>query len=180
MQFSPNTPFSCLAKQEFQQKCKAMIVAPPSPNLLLKITFDANKQSYVLNLQFPVIPTKFFKPHSMDENQFKEQWQSCDKQSQQILNLNQQFTPESVRSVLTQSLNMGLIEGVEKNPNNAVGCAIWYFGKKKPDGSNVTMGILLRLELNTQKKQIRVTLRSKHQMTSDAVAAVFKQLFESS
>jgi len=50
--------------------------------------------------------------------------------------------------------------------------------KKKPDGSNVTMGILMRLELNTQKKQMRVTIRSKHQMTSDAVLSVIKQVFE--
>jgi len=178
IQFSPNTPFSCLPKQEYAQKCKAMIVAPPSTSLIFKITFDANGQSYVLNLPFPVVPTKFFKSHSMDENQFKEQWQLSDKQSQQILNLNQQFTSDSFRSILTQSLNIGLLDGIDKNPNNAVGCVIWYFGKKKPDGSNVTMGILMRLELNTQKKQMRVTIRSKHQMTSDAVLSVIKQVFE--
>jgi len=40
------------------------------------------------------------------------------------------------------------------------------------------MGILMRLELNTQKKQMRVTIRSKHQMTSDAVLSVIKQVFE--
>jgi len=179
IQFSPNTPFSCLPKQEYQQKCKAMIIAPPT-SLILKITFDAGGQSYALNLPFPVVPTKFFKPHILNDTQFKEQWQTSDKQSQQIFNLKQQFTSDSMRSTLSQTLNIGLIDGVDKNPNNVIGCAIWYFGKKKPDGSNLTMGILTRFELNSQKPQIRATVRSKHQMVSDAVLAVFQQVFESS
>jgi len=178
IQFSPSDAFSCAAKQEFQQKCKAMIVTPPSGTLTFKITFNSNGQAYVLNLPFPVVPNKFFKAHNLDETQFKQQWQACDKQSQQIVDLKQQYTAESMRSVLTQSLNVGLIEGIDKNNNNAVGCAIWYFGKKKPDGNNVTMGVLVRAELNTQNSQMRITVRTKHQQTSDAVLSVCKQLLQ--
>lgn len=178
LQLSPNTPFSCEAKKETQQRCKAMIMSPPNNVMTLKITFENNGHSYLLNLPFPVVPNKFFKPRPVDDTQFKQQWQAFDKQSQQIFDYKQQYTSDTMRALLSESLKVGLVDGVDKNANNAVGSATWYFGKKRPDGSNITMDILMRLELNTQNKQMRVTIRSKHQPTSDAALLFCKHLFQ--
>ena len=70
------------------------------------------------------------------------------------------YDSNKVKGVLSTGMGMGLITGVDQNPNNAIGCAVYHFSKKKDDTNYVTMPVLLRMEFNQQSHAIRVTVRS--------------------
>lgn len=171
--------FVIAPKQEFQLKCKASLISPYKDSLpIMKLTFDHNGTNYVLNQKLPIVPTRFFKPHNMDANVFKTQWGQNNQQAQHIVTINENFpTVDSVRTVLTSTCGLGIVPNIEKNANNTSTCGVCTFAKKKADGNYVAMGVLLRFEYNPNMGQMRITVRSKHALTSDCVLLACKEIF---
>ena len=144
MQFA-SQDFRVEAEQEFQLRCRASFNSPSNGVPVLKISFNTNGINYILRPKVPVVATKFFRMHNMNGDQFKQQWTGNNQQAQGIVSLNSMMTNvDMIRNVLTKGMNVGLIDAIEKNPNNSVGCSVCHFAKKRPDGNNVTMGVLIR------------------------------------
>jgi len=167
--------FTVSPKQQTQQQCKVSLNAPIS--LLPDIEIMINNK-YRLNVSFPIIATKFFKPHVFEPQQFKQRWQQLKNEQQQIIQISTDYDSNKLRGILSNGMSMGLIAGVDQNPNNSIGCAVYNFAKKKDDNNYVTMPVLLRLEYNNKSNAIRVTVRSPHQSTTNSVMAGFVAIFK--
>jgi len=74
-------------------------------------------------------------------------------------------------------LGIGLIENVDKKPENVVGCSRLTFSSKK-QGKNVTLPVLLRVEFNEPKQALRITARTPHEGATKAVLQAFQSIFE--
>merc|ERR1712113_959083 len=114
----------------------------------------------------------------MGPQQFKQRWQQLKNEQQQIIQIDNEYDSNKLRGILSNGMSMGLIAGVDQNPNNFVGCAVYNFAKKKADNNYVTMPVLSRLEFNPQSNTILVTIRSPHQSTTDSVMAAFLAIFK--
>jgi len=171
--FTP-TSFEISPKQQIQQQCKIALNAPIS--LLPEI--EILMAQYRLTCRFPVMASKFFKPHVFEPQQFKQRWQQLKNEQQQIIQINHDYDANKLRGILSNGMNMGLIAGVDQNPNNSIGCAVYHFSKKKDDTNYVTMPVLVRLEFNPQNHAIRATVRSPHQSTTNSVLSAFISVFK--
>merc|ERR1712130_118781 len=170
--------FDISPKQQSQQQCKVSLNAPLSVLPKIKISFSNGTDSFVFNCDFPVIASKFFKPHVFEPQQFKQRWQQLKNEKQQIIQIKKEYDANKLRGVLSNGMSMGLIAGVDQNPNNAIGCSVYHFAKKRDDNNFVTMPVLLRLEFNPQNNAIRVTVRSPHLSTTSSVLAAFIAVFK--
>jgi len=175
--FTPKS-FDISPKQQQQQQCKISLNAPLSLLPEIDLSFMAENKTYSLKCKFPLIATKFFKPHVFEPQQFKQRWQQLKNEQQQIIQIDNEYDSNKLRGILSNGMSMGLIAGVDQNPNNAIGCAVYHFSKKKADNNFVTMPVLLRLEFNPQNHAIRVTVRSPHQSTTNSVMAAFLSVFK--
>jgi len=99
-------------------------------------------------------------------------------EQQKVMPIASDYDSNKLKGVLTSGMGMGLIAGVDQNPNNSIGCAVYHFSKKKDATNFVTMPVLLRLEFNQQNQAIRVTIRSPHQNTSLSVMTAFEAVFK--
>merc|ERR1712048_1420254 len=175
--FNPKT-FDISPKQQREQQCKVALNSPLSLLPKVKISFTSGSNSYTLNCDFPVIATKFFKPHVFEPQQFKQRWQQLKNEKQQIIQIKKDYDANKLRGILSNGMGMGLISGVDQNPNNAIGCSVYHFAKKRDDNNFVTMPVLLRLEFNPQNSAIRITVRSPHLATTSSVLAAFIAVFK--
>jgi len=175
--FTPNS-FDISPKQQREQQCKVTLNSPLSLLPKIKISFSNGSNSYVLNCDFPVIASKFFKPHIFEPQQFKQRWQQLKNEKQQIIQIKKEYDANKLRGILSNGMGMGLIAGVDQNANNAIGCCVYHFAKKRDANNYVTMPVLLRLEFNPNSNAIRVTVRSPHQSTTSSVLAAFLAIFK--
>jgi len=172
--------FEVAPKQQSQQQCKVALAAPTAALPDVEIAFRVGSNAFVLKCALPVVASKFFKPHVFEPQQFKQRWQQLKSEQQQVISVAADYDANKLRGVLSGGMGMGLIAGVDNNPNNAIGCCVYHFAKKKPNdaSSYVTMPVLLRLEFSAQNHAIRVTVRSPHQATSKSVMAAFVAIFK--
>ena len=159
VQFNPQS-LTVGPKEQQQQQCRVSLAAPLSVLPEIEIKCQSAGTSYLLRVKFPVIATKFFRPHVFEPQQFKQRWQQLKNEQQKIMQIAADYDSNKLKGVLTTGMSMGLIAGVDQNPNNSIGCAVYHFSKKKDDTNYVTMPVLLRLEFNQQNQAIRVTVRS--------------------
>jgi len=174
--------FDVSSKQQTQQQCKVALSAPTAALPAVDIAFSVGGASFVVKCSLPVVASKFFKPHVFEPQQFKQRWQQLKSEQQQVIPVANDVDANKLRGALSGGMSMGLIAGVDQNPNNAIGCCVYHFSKKKPNdpSSFVTMPVLLRLEFSAQNHAIRVTVRSPHQATSKSVMAAFMAIFKQS
>jgi len=177
IQFNPPS-VSVLPKEQQQQQCRVALAAPITVLPEVEIKCSSAGTCYQLAAKFPVIATKFLRPHVLEPQQFKERWQQLKNEQQQIMQIEADYDSNKLRGVLSSGMQMGLIGGVDQNPNNSIGCAVYHFSKKKDDNNYVAMPVLLRLEFNQNSHAIRVTVRSPHQNTSLSVMAAFEAVFK--
>jgi len=178
--FTPSS-FEVASKQQSQQQCKVAMSAPAAALPALEIAFSvAGGGSFVVRCSLPVVASKFFRPHVFEPQQFKQRWQQLKSEQQQVIPVAHEVDANKLRGAVSGGMSMGLIAGVDTNPNNAIGCCVFHFAKRKPNDANsfVTMPVLLRLEFSPQNHAIRVTVRSPHEATSKSVMAAFVAIFK--
>ena len=132
-----------------QQTIFCTAQAPFSEGPTIRISFLAGAlQAYTLRL--PVLPHKYMDPSELSAEDFFKRWRQIgagpmEAQSTfglvgQGRSMNDDFT----RKVISQ-LKWRILDGVDPNPKNFVGCAVFQVEKGKT-------GCLLRLEPNMEKK----------------------------
>jgi AP-2 complex subunit alpha len=137
------------SESQTQQTLFCTAQAPFSESPTIRISFLAGAlQAYTLRL--PVLPHKYMDPSELSAEDFFKRWRQIGAgpmEAQSTFGLvgkgrfmNDDFT----RKVMTQ-LKWRILDGVDPNPKNFVGCAVFQVEKGKT-------GCLLRLEPNIEKK----------------------------
>jgi len=178
IELSPSEPFDIDSQQQQQQKCRVSLMQPPAGIPSALISFTAKGQQYRIDAQLPVIVTKFFATHTFDASQFKQRWDQVQKEEKQVIRIGgENITITELRQILTENLSIGLIEGIDKKPENVVGCARLTFASKR-QGKNVMFPVLLRVEFNEPKQALRITIRTPHEGATKAVLQAVQSIFE--
>jgi len=176
VQFSPSS-FTLEPKQQKQQKCRVSYNQPVTEVPTFVVSFRIANANYKISGVFPVIATKFFQTHNLETEEFKQRWQQLSKESREVIQLRSEFsvTTDSIKALLQDQLNVALIPGVDRNPNNFVGCCVFHFATKK-NGKPITMPVLLRLEVNLMKQVARLTVRTAHQPATEAATKALQRI----
>ncbi|KAL2439247.1 AP-2 complex subunit alpha-2 [Exophiala dermatitidis] len=145
------------ADSQVQQTIVCTSVAPFSESPTIRISYLAGAlQGYTLKL--PISPHRFMDPSELSAEDFFKRWRQIGAgplEAQSTFGLRSSTTPmsdEYIRDVV-QGFRWRLLEKVDPNPRNFVGCAVLQLEKGKT-------GCLLRLEPNHQQKMYRLTIRA--------------------
>lgn len=118
-----------------------------SPDLF--VTYTVGPETQVLHLKLPIVLTKFQEPiTTMDGTNFFKRWNQIGgpPRENQVIFTSQVPIQLSTAASILQGFGIGLLIGVDPNPNNFVGAGIMDSGAR---GGKI--GILLRLEPNMEQ-----------------------------
>eukprot|EP00158_Paraphelidium_tribonemae_P007253 Partr_v1_DN28168_c0_g2_i2_m55082 putative Adaptor-related protein complex 2, alpha len=144
-------------QQVIAVQCSGAFSLPPE----VQIKFHAGTNIQLPKLLLPVFVSKFTDPVAMAGTDYLNRWKmlGTTKEIQAVVKAG--TAPIQIANVksLLESLNMGILGGVDPNPNNFVCASVVQ------TASSGKIGCLLRVETNVEQAMFRVTLRA----TSEAV-----------
>ncbi|KAK1141386.1 hypothetical protein N8T08_009058 [Aspergillus melleus] len=128
-------------------------------------------QAYTL--QLPILMHRYMEPSALSAEEFFKRWrqigggplesQSTFGAMAKAKGIGESFTRKSV-----EGFGWRVLDGVDPNPKNIVGCAVYQFSTGKT-------GCLLRLEPNYDKKMYRITIRATQEAVPQAMAKQMEQ-----
>ncbi|KAA8650073.1 hypothetical protein EYZ11_008746 [Aspergillus tanneri] len=128
-------------------------------------------QAYTL--QLPILMHRYMEPSALSAEEFFKRWRQIGGSPLESQNtfgalakaqgINELFTRRVV-----EGLGWKVLDGVDPNPNNIVGCAVYQFATGK-------IGCLLRLEPNYDQRMYRVTIRATQEAVPEALAKQMEQ-----
>ncbi|GAA5812886.1 hypothetical protein MFLAVUS_006346 [Mucor flavus] len=137
------------------------------------VSYTVGPETQVLHLKLPVVLTKFQEPiTTMDGTNFFKRWNQIGgppRENQVIFKSEAPIQLSTAASIL-QGFGIGLLIGVDPNPNNFVGAGIMDAGKQ---GGKI--GILLRLEPNLEQNMYRLTVRTPTEGASSIVREILER-----
>ncbi|CEP12565.1 hypothetical protein [Parasitella parasitica] len=142
-----------------------------SPHLF--ISYTVGPETQVLHLKLPVVLTKFQEPiTTMDGANFFKRWNQIGgpPRENQVIFKSQTPIQLSTAGSLLRAFGVGLLAGVDPNPNNFVGAGIVDAGSQ---GGKI--GILLRLEPNLEQNMYRLTVRTPTEGASTVVREILER-----
>jgi len=159
------------ADSQVEQTVVCTSVAPYSEPPTIRISYLAGAlQGYTLKL--PILPHRFMDPSDLSAEDFFKRWRQIGAGAMEAQStfglrtpsteMSDQYTRETV-----QSFRWRILETVDPNPRNIVGCAVLQLEKGKT-------GCLLRLEPNHQQKMFRLTIRA----TQDTIPGILLQMMQ--
>ncbi|OBZ87659.1 AP-2 complex subunit alpha [Choanephora cucurbitarum] len=157
---SPGAQIQRLVKAE----CKDVFLN--APDLFI------SSSSGVMHLKLPIVLTKFQEPiTTMDGASFFKRWNQIGgpPRENQVIFSSQVPIQLPKATALLQGFGIGLLSGVDPNPNNFVGAGIVDAGK-----AGGKIGVLLRLEPNLEQNMYRLTVRTP----TEGASAVIRDILE--
>ncbi|KAJ5144870.1 hypothetical protein N7448_002262 [Penicillium atrosanguineum] len=128
-------------------------------------------QAYTL--QLPILMHRYMEPSSLSAEEFFKRWRQIGGDPLEAQHtfgprgknkiINESFTRETV-----EGFGWKILDGVDPNPKNIVGCAVFQFEGGKT-------GCLLRLEPNYEKSMYRVTIRATKEGVPQGMAHQMEQ-----
>ncbi|GAA5886738.1 hypothetical protein JCM5296_006388 [Sporobolomyces johnsonii] len=149
-------------------ECREYFAAPP----LLNISYLAGSLQ-TITLQLPVWLTKFVEPVKLSQADFFERWKQIGGPPREAQKIFPIVLDPHTGKVDTQKhqrvvggIRMGLLEGIDPNPNNVVAAGVLHMS------TSGKVGCLLRLEPNAEAKLCRLTVRSTNETASQEMLDV--------
>ena len=141
----------------------------------VQIVYSVGGELVKLNLQLPIIPTKFLTVvGNVDANSFFSMWKSIPGpplKLQQVVQTENTMDVSNIQGRIT-AIGLGVVQGLDPNPNNLVALASFSC-----ESTGETM-LMLRLEIDPQTlKQYRITVASNDaSLTSSTKEFVVKEI----
>lgn len=137
------------------------------PSNLPRFNCQYSSNSTPLSLALPIALSKFLEPILMNANDFLARWKQIGagaKEAQEVLKSATSIQPQAFRTLFT-SLNLGVLENVDPNPNNIVFASILHSQR------HGKVGCLGRLEVSAEQNIYRLTVRVTNEAATTAVKA---------
>ncbi|PKX93289.1 AP-2 complex subunit alpha [Aspergillus novofumigatus IBT 16806] len=160
------------AAGQTQQTLLVEAHGPFSEAPTIRISYLAGAlQAYTL--QLPVLMHRYMEPSTLSAEEFFKRWRQIGGPpleaqhtfgvTAKAKNISEAFTRR-----LVEGFHWRILDNVDPNPNNIVGCAVYQFHGGKT-------GCLLRLEPNYERKMFRVTIRATQEAVPQALAKQMEQ-----
>jgi AP-2 complex subunit alpha len=144
-----SAPLSSIgAKSQVVQGYQVACLAPFSGFTYATVIYNGNSERTIPELKLPLVGPKFSEPAVMRGDDFIAKWKQIGggpKESQEIFKVDDFTSAQDLKTIL-QSMNVGIIEGVDSNPANIVGATILN------TQSSGKVGNLIRIETNAQQQ----------------------------
>jgi AP-2 complex subunit alpha len=189
---SEDPPTSIAGNQQAKHTLQLEVIKPydypEAPTLTLTFTHTpthtTTKQSYQYELPIPVVPTNFFEPVTLSAPDFMTRWRALEGQNRERQEVLQQppqfnFDPASFplfKSKVLEGLHVAQAQGLDQNDLSLSVAGSFRTATAGPDGSKISVGALLRIEINPQVRAIRVTSRAVHGTVAAALVNTVKAL----
>ncbi|KAF7589121.1 hypothetical protein BBP40_004756 [Aspergillus hancockii] len=126
-------------------------------------------QAYTL--QLPVLMHRYMEPSALSAEEFFKRWRQIggaplEAQNTFVAMAKAKDITETFTRQIVEGFGWRILENVDPNPKNIVGCAVYHFAAGKT-------GCLLRLEPNYDKRMYRITIRATKE---DVPQALTKQM----
>ena len=157
---------------------------PEAPFLLLSFTSPSSGQTYSYSLPLPIVPTCFFEPVTLAASDYMTRWRSLEGQNrerQEVIQQPPNFNYESsglvaFRAKILDGLHLAQAQGIDQNDLSLSAVGSLRTGTAGPDGSKISVGALVRIEVNAQVRAVRVTARAVHGTVAAALVNTIKAL----
>lgn len=157
---------------------------PEAPSLLLSFTSSSSSSSYQYTLPLPIVPTCFFEPVTLAAPDYMTRWRSLESQNrerQEVIQQPPNFNYESsglvaFRAKILDGLHLAQAQGIDQNDLSLSAVGSLRTGTVGPDGSKISVGALVRIEINVQARAVRVTARAVHGTVAAALVNTIKAL----
>ena len=178
-------PPSIIASDDQQMQSINVIAMRPfdfteAPNLT--VSFSIGSQPYQYILRFPLVPTNFTSPVTLAAQDYMAQWKRLDqgREKQEIINLPNKVIDSNFVAALKEkfvtNFHFAIAPGLDQTEFTISGASTMRTGTKGPDGANLSVGCLVRVECNAEKKAIRVTSRAVHLSLANSIVNVIKAI----
>jgi AP-2 complex subunit alpha len=160
------------AAGQTQQTLLVEAHGPFSEAPTIRISYLAGAlQAYTL--QLPVLMHRYMEPSTLSAEEFFKRWRQIggpplEAQHTFGVTAKAKNVTEAFTRRLVEGFHWRILENVDPNPNNIVGCAVYQFHGGKT-------GCLLRLEPNYERKMFRVTIRATQEAVPQALAKQMEQ-----
>ncbi|KAK5090680.1 hypothetical protein LTR05_000855 [Lithohypha guttulata] len=159
----PDSNIGAQAQAQSTIVCTALSPFESSPTIRISYLAGA-LQGYTLRL--PVLVHRYMDPSSLSAEDFFKRWRqigagTMEAQSTFGLKDLSASLNDSITKSIVEDFRWKVLDNVDPNPANVVGCAVFQMEKGKT-------GCLMRLEPNKEQKMYRLTVRA----TQDTISAI--------
>ncbi|KAI5279271.1 hypothetical protein KEM54_004239, partial [Ascosphaera aggregata] len=125
-------------------------------------------QTYTLRL--PVVMHKYMEPSSLSADDFFKRWGQIggpplESKSTFSMGTKGHLMNSTMTTKTVEAFHWKVLPGVDKNPNNVVGCSVFQASSGKT-------GCLMRLEPNYESKMYRLTVRATQAGVPDSLVEI--------
>jgi len=175
----PSTQLDGLARVTQVMMLECVKPASQIPTVTFSYTDTLlGKRSNTIDL--PIIITTFNEPLNLASADFTARWQqlvSPGQEAQEVVKPSYPVVPAQVHGVLTSTLKFGRTHGLPDASEYVVyGAATLRTGAVSATGEKLSVGCMVKIEMNVQANAIRVTLRSVHPAATQAILQTVKKL----
>jgi len=164
----PSDSFNIYGEQQVQQFVKVSCLKPF--DALPKISIQGVHGSpFTIDLELPVVFTKFMSPFNLDAKDFTTKWKQMKAESQAVIIFKRALPSATLKRVMGSGMGLTILEGVDPKAENIVAVGVFY------TSSNVNMPAMIRLEW--AKDRFRLTAKSPHDAVSGALVESFTRIF---
>lgn len=139
---------------------------------VLSLSLDCGGSQHQYTIILPITIGRFIQPAEMEQNLFFTRWKLLSQpgqESQKIFPAQFPMDPNVVKNKLL-GFGISVLQGIDPNPQNLVGAGILTVSTQE-------IGILVRLEPNTQAQMYRLTVRSTRDIVAKRVCDLLEQQF---
>ncbi len=169
---SPQLDALAQGQQILMVECMKPAIANPTFTVAYTDSLQGTRTNKLL---LPVNTSTFNDPLSLAPNDFSMRWEQLQgdgQHMQQVFKPPNRIVPAVVVEGMSKSLHFGVVSGMpDESEFVRYGAASLRTGAVGPNGEKVSVGCLVKIEMNVQSNQVRVTARTLHK---DATAAVFE------
>lgn len=164
-----------------QVMMECMKPAYPGPNLLIEYQ-DPAKGSRQETISLPVLLTTFNEPITLAAQDFSQRWGMLTgpgQEAQEVIQASTKLTPDQIKQALTSGLKFFYVAGLPDSSDTVLyGAASLRTGATNPNGEKISVGCLIKIELNLNANALRVTTRTVAASATTALLASAKSLLQ--
>jgi AP-2 complex subunit alpha len=174
---NPTIPPNGQGQQILMMEC--MKPAFPGPDI--KVSYDDSILGSKSNtIKLPINVTSFNESTNINANDFQVRWQEFATPGQaveQILNPSAPINPTQILQAMTGALKFAHIRGFPDESEFVLyGASSLRTGQQTQTGEKISIGCLVKVEMNVQANAMRITVRTLHPAATHATMQTFQSL----
>ncbi len=154
---------------------------PAFPGPQLKVSYTESNLGVRNNqVPVPILTSSFNEPLAFPANVFMEKWNQLSQptmQVQEVVKCPRGVVPANITRAFIQGMKFGPISGIPDESETVVyGASTLRTGTVGPNNEKMSIGCLVKIEMNVQASAIRVTVRATHPAAASALVETAKSL----